>query len=410
MTYPAVGLVLAIGLGLSGCGQDFLIGVLDGDGSGDASASTTVDPTTGPSSGPVTITEGLDTTAGSGSASATSSGPDSSGEAGASSSTGDLPVAECEAPKGHSVCDTDGDPFHAIGLGCVGGPRDTQPILDPQLQSTDPSAWRVIREYGNPTWGASEGSNVLAMSTGSLPMPDGSGLLQVPLGQTDAPGGGNNGNPDGVGLPGPVQPVPGSMGGAGGQPFEGCDGIGDCSDSLPLPWQAGGPARDLAWMSFDIDVPAGALGYQVDLAWFSTEFPARASQAGTDVTVWWQSSEAFTGNVATLDGAALSASTATAWLAAQGVVGPDPTLASTGYEGTTGSACNYPGGSYPDCPRGVSTGWLTLNAPSEPGETMSIVVAVFDLLDANRDTTVLIDNWRWYCPGCQPGVDCGLAP
>ena len=33
-----------------------------------------------------------------------------------------------------------------------------------------------------------------------------------------------------------------------------------------------------------------------------------------------------------------------------------------------------------------------------------------DLMDDDRDTTVLVDDWRWHCEGCQPGLDCGLRP
>ena len=55
------------------------------------------------------------------------------------------------------------------------------------------------------------------------------------------------------------------------------------------------------------------------------------------------------------------------------------------------------------------TGWLTLTGPSMPGERMSIVVALFDLSDADRDSTLLLDNWRWHREGCDPGDDCGLA-
>lgn len=389
----------------SGCGQDFLIGVLDAEGSSAGTVAAETTATVGPDASTVDPDTTLGT--GSGTSGSSSSGTDGS-SAGECLPLADVPLEACQAPPGHSVCDAlDGDVFQAIGLDCVGGPQDTQPLVGSQQSWLDASSARVIREYGNPTWTATEGSYLLALTTGSLPTPDGSGYVSVPMGQTDAPLG-NNGNPDGVALPVPT--APGSMNGAGGQPFACCDGVGDCSDSLHPPWQAGGPAHDLLWASFDIEVPLGTLGYQVDLAWFSAEYPARAAEPGTDVAVWWQSSEAFTGNVATLDGAALSAGSAAAWLAEHGRLGLDPTLVGTGYEGTTGAPCDHPGGTYPDCPRGVGTGWLTLTAPSQPGETLSVVVVLFDLLDADRDTTLLVDDWHWYCPGCAPGVDCGLAP
>lgn len=391
-------LVMAVGLA-SGCRQQFVIGVVDGSGSGSGGGSSSAEGTT------VVGADGSTSSVASGSAGTIAGSGSSSG----SSSSSDGSVVECEAPPGHSVCDSDGDPFHALGLDCPGGPFDTQPLVASELTSPEANAWRVIREYANTSWEATEGGNVLLLTTGVLPAPDGSGLLQVPLGVTDAAEG-NNGNPDGVSLPAPMNPQSGSMGGAGGSPFSDCDGVGDCSESLPGPWGAGGPARDLVWMSFDIDVPAGTYGYQVDLAWFSTELPARYQTAGTDVAVWWQSSEAFTGNVATLDGAPLTADALASWVASQGLVGNVGPLLGTGFDGTTGMPCELPGAAYPDCPRGASTGWMTLSGPAEPLERMTLVVAVFDLLDDDRDTAILLDNWRWYCDGCEPGVDCGLAP
>lgn len=396
----------------SGCSQQILIGVVEGEseatGSGGATSSTTA-------SGGATADGTVDGTASGGAGTQSSGGSDSgtASEDGTSSSTG--PIAECEAPPGHTVCDFVTDPgidpelmFHAIGLSCEGNPFETYPISSPSSLPPEANSFRVFREYGNPSFGPSEGSNVLGLTTGIFGAPDGSGVLVMPPGSTDDPGS-NNGNPTGA-LPAPILAESGSAGGAGGSPFVGCDGVGDCSETLPPLVAAGGPARNTVSMSFDIEVPPGTLGYRVDLAWFSAEYPARADTFGTDVAVWWQSSEAFTGNVATLDGAALSASELAAWLPSNGLFGDAPELVGTGYEGTTGLPCAHPTGMFADCPRGASTGWLTMNGPSMPGETMTMVVTVFDLVDTDRDTALLVDNWRWHCEGCEPGTDCGLSP
>ncbi|MEX1361695.1 MAG: hypothetical protein AB1Z98_01100, partial [Nannocystaceae bacterium] len=364
-------LLAALGLA-GGCRGEHVIGILDGGVESTASDGSTQDSTG-------SLTLGTDSTG------------DASGGA-TSSPTGDGP-AQCGAPPGHTVCDFDDDPFHAIGLGCEGAPTDTQPIVAPRLESADPDAWRVFREYGNPQWTPTEGSRMLALTTGTLPPVDDSDRIEIPLGVTDAADGSND-NPDGVALPAPVVPQPGSQGGAGGEPFVDCDGVGDCSDSLPTPWDAGGPANDLVWLAFDIDVPPDTFGYRVDLAWFSAELPARHTEPGTDLVVWWQSSEAFTGNVATLAGAPLSAFGVADWVAQQGLLGNDPPLFGTGFDGTTGLPCDVAGSDFVDCPRGGATGWLELRGPSLPGERMSITVAVLDLLDDHRDTTVLLDDWR----------------
>ena len=41
--------------------------------------------------------------------------------------------------------------------------------------------------------------------------------------------------------------------------------------------------------------------------------------------------------------------------------------------------------------------------------TMTMVIAVYDGGDANIDTAVLLDNWRWDCDGCTPGSTCGVT-
>ena len=62
-------------------------------------------------------------------------------------------------------------------------------------------------------------------------------------------------------------------------------------------------------------------------------------------------------------------------------------------------------------PTGAGTGWFTAIAPVDPLETVTIAWALFDMGDAFFDTTVLIDNWRWSCVGCDPEtMGCGITP
>ena len=386
MTARGIGIgILAAGLGLAACRQEFVAGIVERGGSSTGTSS---------SSGAASTPTGTSTAA-----------PSSSSEAEASTfidTTGPRP--ECEAPDGHSVCDSDGDPFHVLGLGCPGSPFDSTPVVMESFTSPAPEAWQAVREYGNAAFTATEGGMLLVLTNGNLPPADGSGTLRIPLGQTNAPDGGN-GNPDGVDLPGPITPTSGSD----GTPFAGCDGVGDCSETLPGPWQAGGPANDLVWFSFDVTVPPGTFGYRVDLAWFSAEFPRQVGNVN-DLFVWWQSSEAYTGNMAVFDGAELSATGVSAFIVEDGVVGDTAPLVDTGYQGTEAGSCMFPGGAYANCPHGGGTGWLVLDGPAHPGETLSTTVALFDLGSDDLDTTALIDNWRWNCDGCTPGVSCGLAP
>src|SRR5690606_24252164 len=43
----------------------------------------------------------------------------------------------------------------------------------------------------------------------------------------------------------------------------------------------------------------------------------------------------------------------------------------------------------------AATGWLTTEAPIEPGEDVTLRFVVYDAGDHILDTTVLIDNFRW---------------
>lgn len=314
----------------------------------------------------------------------------------------------CDAPSGHMVCDEGPDPFQGIGLGCPGTPFDSTPLLAATLSSPDETAWRLTRELGNAFWSPREGSTFLALSTGTLPLPDASGRIELPSGQTNAPDG-NNGNPDGGSLPAPITTTPGSSDGAGGTPFENCDGVGDCSDTLPAQLAAGGPPHDLVSFSFDVAVPEQTRGWRVDLVWLSAEFPVRVGAPANDAFVWWVSSEAYVGNIATEGGAPMTVTSLRPRLVEVGFIGDSPALLDTGFQGTAAQPCDYPWAAYPACPRGASTGWLTLDGPAQPGEVLTLTAALFDQGDTELDTMVLLDDWRWHCPGCVPGRDCGLS-
>jgi hypothetical protein len=383
-------------IGLAGCRSEFLAGVQSSAGTGDGSSSG-ADATTTTTDGTSTTTE-----------SSSSSGPacDEPTLGTSEADTGEPPT--CMAPMGHTVCDADTDPFHAIGLDC-GGVDQATPILAPTITG-DASTLAVGSRYGsddNQRWVPTEGSKLLVLTTGMLDVV--ADRLEVPLGRTYADDG-DNPNPDGE-LPVPIDPTSGIAPGPCAAAYVGCDLVGDCSDSLPPVWDAaGGVARDLAWLRFDVAVPFGTFGWRVDLAWFSAEYPEAHDEIGADTFVWWQTSERFTGNAATIDGAAMTVAGVGATIASAGFVGNAPELAGTGYESVEVAACETPWTSYPagQCPNGGSTPWLTLLGPAHPGETMTMVVALFDAGDANVDTAVLLDNWRWDCDGCTPGTTCGV--
>ncbi len=341
--------------------------------------------------------DGLNSTS-SGSSSSTSGTTTGSGEDTFIDTTG---TPTCEAPSGHTVCDFGGGLFEAIGLGCNGNEDDSTPVYGRELVSVDPDAVRLAQRYGNSSsFVPTEGGKFVVLSNGNLPMPGPDGRISIDLGVPGMPGPGN-GNPDGT-LPPGVSAAPGSE----GAPFENCDGVGDCSNSLDTALQAA--PSDLVYLRFTVDVPAGTFGYKVDLAWFSAEFPSKVGQQ-SDLFVWWQSSEMFTGNVAHMsDGSAMSATSLASTIVDYGFVGNSGALEGTGFNGVLPFECSVPGGTYSSCPRGGATGWMQLNAPVVDGESVTMTVALFDVGGADIDTTVLLDNWLWDCDGCTLGEDCGV--
>jgi hypothetical protein len=44
---------------------------------------------------------------------------------------------------------------------------------------------------------------------------------------------------------------------------------------------------------------------------------------------------------------------------------------------------------------GGATGWLTTQAPVQPGETITLELMIADTGDAILDSSILLDNFRW---------------
>lgn len=364
--------VALVGVLCAGCRQIHVAGIIEA-GSGAAGSTT----------GLIVIVEGS-TATDEGSCSTTLCADDSTG------------AAECSLPMPIPDCDVGDDPLQALGVACYEG------VTAEAFTSPDPDAWRTTREFGNAFWSSLDSEAVLAITTGRLPIPGIAGELVLDPGLAQ-PGVAND-NPDGADAPSPIDVTPGSNDGAGGSPFVDCDGMGDCSDTLQGAW-APGSANDLVWFAFDVRVPEHARGYVAQVAVLTADFPERAEEPASDTLVWWVASESYTGNLATLGVDPVTTATLAPHLAFEG---EHPALLRTGMDGVLPDACTVGTDVYDPCPVGAATDWLSLAGPAVPGETMSVVVAVFDQSDDQLDTTVLLDGWQWQCEGCTPGVDCGL--
>ncbi len=303
--------------------------------------------------------------------------------------------SSCDLPPVLAECDLAADPLRALEITCQDG------ISGATFRSDDDDAWRRAREFGNAFW-VSEGSDaVLVLSTGRLPLPNAAGQVAVEpsVAQT---AGVDNDNPDEVPLPDPIV----SRGGSASQtPFSDCDGVGDCSQTMPG-ILSGGLPRDLLWLGFEAEVPDDAHSYRVDVALLTAEYPERLGDPSSDTFVWWTVSEAFTGNLATLNGQPATVSGLASRL--EMFSDPHPMLTRTGFDGSTGEPCTVGGVNVASCPVGAATGWMELRGPAAPGERLSVVAALFDQGDPLLDTVVVLDRWRWSCESCEPGESCGL--
>jgi hypothetical protein len=284
------------------------------------------------------------------------------------------------------------------------------------MHAMDANSWRIVTAFGsapgthydNRLWAANladwtspdmevispnTSTAVLMLSTGTIVGTDPDGVVIEADGSQS--GNGANENEDGAMLPSPLSAERGSESGAGGNPFNNCDGINDCSDSLFDHWFTNGwnNPNDKLWMDFDLVVPGGTFGYVFDFAYFSAEWPSYVNTQWNDLFISWQVSEAYTGNVTFVNGAPL---TITSLDEANAFPFTDaaPELAGTGFDGHAG------------------TGWFTARGAVLPGETANITFFLADMGDSSLATNVIIDNFRWECEGCVVSEidDCGVMP
>ena len=297
------------------------------------------------------------------------------------SDTAGDPTDDACSPPAPELCDDGFDPLRALGLGCPGG----LPLSAVEVASVEPGALRTARQFANAAWNARAGQQLLALSTGVLPAPDFNGLITVMPGVANP--GTANANPEGVDLPAPVDPA-----------------------QLGAHWQTSA-THDLVTLRFDVTTPAEVRGFALDLAFFSGEYPRRADRVPGDALVVWITSESFTGDLAAL-GDPVTLPGLSAAIAEGGLVGNAPPLTSTGFEGEEVEPCDFTWVSYPRCPRGGALAWGTLRGPVVAGERLAVVLALADQVDAQHDTVVLLDAWRWTCETCGDLSEstCGFTP
>jgi hypothetical protein len=318
----------------------------------------------------------------------TTSGPDTSDDDPAESTGGKLDVeggtgvtpcaeggdcGEC-IPSTHEPCDQGAsNMIAALGLNCPG---------DAQVEVTtfgSPAAMAVRTGFGaTAEWAPREGSAFAVLGSGLTTDLD----LETPPGDLDIDP--LHCNDDlgamydmGTSLPAPIQTV--DVGGDCAM-NPALLGTGDCSNTINGQFSQGGSANDYTEIRIVADVPITNNSLNYDFAFFSTEYPFYFGSAFNDMYIGWLESESWTGNIS-FDTSGNPISLNAGFLDFR-----DDGAGLAEFDGTC-------------MKQHAGTKWLQSVAPVTPGETITLVLAVFDLSDSILDSYVFLDNFGWGCDG-----------
>ena len=340
--------------------------------------------------------------------------------------------ASCQAPAEYVVCDSNinladkadkSNAHKAMGI-CNDTPANSVQITGFDFKSNNNAAWQVAKGFGSYVYdndmdpntpdkllySPREGDTFLIISTGVVKAPNAQGIV-VENANSQGGNGGNN-NDQGNLLPPPFRYEVGSNNGAGGTPFQQCDGVKDCSDTLQAQWIKGASnPNDKLWFTFKTKVPAGTFGYTFDFVFCSSEWPSWVNTTFNDLLIAYQVDpsaddpnqdppvDPYTGNVTFIPdpndpkkGLPLTITALDPYLKGPGFSGNEPQLKGTGFET---NACSD---------------WFTAKGGVQPGAEVTIGFFIADMGDTALATAAILDNFRWDCEGCIPSEvdDCGI--
>ena len=304
---------------------------------------------------------GMGDESGSNESSGTAAGDDS-GSTGSSGTWGSTSTGEAICDAEPVSCEDGGDdPAAAMGL-CKATPGFVS------LEYIGSPAARGVRMgLGEaPTHDPREGTQFAVIGSGEVEAID-SGSCSTDLGEFD---------PLNT-LPAPILTVP-VEGKTSCLEDPSLVGTGDCSRTIDGQFSQGMTAHDMTGIQVEFTVPEGVNSLQFDVAFFSTEYPDYYGQPYNDMFIGYVQSDSWTGNVS-FDEIGNPISLNAGFLDFQDDDYDLPEFAGTCFEGHGG------------------TRWLRSTTQVVPGETLTLVVAVYDLADSIIDSYAFLDNFRWSC-------------
>jgi hypothetical protein len=267
---------------------------------------------------------------------------------------------------------------HALGINCEGGGVTSEGSLD--LMGA-PGSYRVVGTLGeDDRFAPRHGAHAVLLSTGDASHVELSpqdvilktdcSQIGLPCPSTDFPAA-----YDLEELPAPIEAQAiicpeGQM----------LPGPGDCSQTVDDQWGGGEPrlAHDYTELRFAAEVPPGVAGITLQVAFLTAEYPPRFPTGYNDLALVWLESEQWTGNFALHPTLQLP-------LAAEVLQGGND------HTGQDAAIASFAFAEH------AAMDWMTLRAPVQPGETVTLVAAVFDVSDGQVDTALLLDDLRWDC-------------
>jgi hypothetical protein len=173
--------------------------------------------------------------------------------------------------------------------------------------------------------------------------------------------------------------------------------------------------NDVISLKLEVKAPANVSGVKFDFNFYSGEWPAYICTPFNDGFIAFLTAKGFNGgkgdnmsfdkdnNPVSVNNGFFDRCTPNAEIgcasennkATSTCPGGPAELAGTGF-GIEGAWCGvYEGGSTGKSTNGGATGWLTSQAPIEPGETFTLELMIWDTGDAVLDSSVLVDGFSW---------------